>query len=391
MRPKVDENTTISSQTTPCCVCNSTEDSLLSSRLSSLLVKAHLSITSFQREKARRESLRREGQSERAGQGLAPRNARSVDASITTWQTSGECISQQGGSDELRRPTFHSHPSLVGVEADVWEGVFLSTEPGEVTTDLLTVESKKNSNNSGSCRLSSFVLDETVAERGEGTPHGNGGALNVMHRRSKQPSLHTLRRKAAALFKDAVRQGMLQGELQDAVRNQIETRLYEAPSPLKKLEDELRECTFTPKINPRKEKSDSTPWWERLHGEKKSHQRQREKTSNGSNDWGGNQRASATGCVGNQNTTLKVHSNNLYLRSGGSIKGPTSSKHRVTWITSPTSAKHALNARQSSTTIPTQPPRPRRLERMLNSNEREAAQILLKSYLGSETDLWIIQ
>ncbi|KAL8433741.1 hypothetical protein ACSSS7_003659 [Eimeria intestinalis] len=80
---------------------------------------------------------------------------------------------------------------------------------------------------------------------------------------------HGLRRKTAALFKDAVRRGVLSGPTAEKVKEEIESGLYEAPSRRAMEEAELRECTFKPQINSHVSlvKRDKVPWWERLHAE----------------------------------------------------------------------------------------------------------------------------
>ncbi|KAL8270622.1 hypothetical protein Esti_005443 [Eimeria stiedai] len=80
---------------------------------------------------------------------------------------------------------------------------------------------------------------------------------------------HGLRRKTAALFKDAVRRGLLSGPTAEKVKEEIESGLYEAPSKKAMEEAELRECTFKPQINPHVSlrRRDKVPWWERLHAE----------------------------------------------------------------------------------------------------------------------------
>ncbi|KAL8455862.1 hypothetical protein Emag_000307 [Eimeria magna] len=101
---------------------------------------------------------------------------------------------------------------------------------------------------------------------GKGESTGPGSRDNSERRAFTQ---HGLRRKTAALFKDAVRRGMLSGPTAEKVKEEIESGLYEAPSKKAMEEAELRECTFKPQINSHVSlgRRGKVPWWERLHAE----------------------------------------------------------------------------------------------------------------------------
>ena len=83
-------------------------------------------------------------------------------------------------------------------------------------------------------------------------------------------TLHTLRLKTAALYREEVRRGLLSPAAAAALKRQIEQQLYESNSSKQKEEEELRACTFKPQINSSSKcysNNDKRPWWVRLHAQ----------------------------------------------------------------------------------------------------------------------------
>lgn len=118
-------------------------------------------------------------------------------------------------------------------------------------------------------RLQRQQPHEDQAERAHEADTGRDASKQPLDDGNRPFTRHGLRLKAAALFKDAVRRGVLAGTVAEELKAQIGTTLYEAPSRKAKEEAVLRECTFRPKINKSVPVSrlGKVPWWERLHAE----------------------------------------------------------------------------------------------------------------------------